>query len=175
PGLRFGAEQERFDVAHAQPRHSSFGWPDGGQRHDHAACLHEGGVATAEKRDWRLLGVAFQYPDSELGRGQRLWTVADPVHHCQQHAIAKRFYQVEISGNGLAKKSARRKGPGNQRWRNGDLGLHLAPHRSFSFWPLLNHFFMVTVVPWPTLETISNSSIKSLAPGRPTPRPLREE
>src|SRR5207237_8652988 len=33
------------------------------------------------------------------------------------------------------------------------------------------HFFTVTVVPRPTSETMSNSSVSRLTPGRPRPRP----
>jgi hypothetical protein len=32
------------------------------------------------------------------------------------------------------------------------------------------HFFTTTTVPWPTVDEISNSSIRRLTPGRPTPR-----
>ena len=38
-----------------------------------------------------------------------------------------------------------------------------------------SHFLMVTVVPLPTWETMSNSSINHLAPGSPTPSPRRVE
>src|SRR5262249_14961536 len=34
------------------------------------------------------------------------------------------------------------------------------------------HFFIVTVVPLPTSETMSNSSTSRRAPGSPRPRPL---
>ena len=38
-----------------------------------------------------------------------------------------------------------------------------------------SHFFMVTVVPLPTSEVISNSSMIRLAPGNPIPNPFADE
>jgi len=95
-----------------------------------------------------------------LRRLERFFAVTQSVRHRDQDAVRTLLYEVLIARNHLTGQWAASRGPLDQRVRVG------TPR------PLLcvSHFLSLTVVPLPTMELISNSSIKRRAPGRPMPR-----
>ena len=85
------------------------------------------------------------------------------VHHGDQCPGFGGLDQVEIPGLGLAIERPRGNAPFEQTRRGrGSQGLRF-------------HFFMVTVVPRPTSETMLKSSMIRFAPGSPSPRLLPVE
>src|SRR5690242_4341025 len=88
----------------------------------------------------------------------RLWTMAKPVEQRDEGTAWKGSHDVQVAG--AIQECAARPRPFDRR-------RGLRGYRS--------HFFMVIVVPWPTVDTRSNSSITRFVPGRPTPRLLTLE
>src|SRR5947209_20335037 len=114
--------------------------------------LHEvgeiGGWLISDRRDSNPRGLSG------------LLAVSESVDHGDQGAVWTVLYEVQVSGYVLSRKRSSGYCPIDQgSWA----GIHDPPTRS-------SHFFSLTVVPSPTRESISNSSIRRLAPGRPMPR-----
>src|SRR5437867_1920713 len=94
---------------------------------------------------------------AEARRGGRLAAVAEAVHRRQQDAVRERLDHVAVAVLDLSGER-----------QIGDAPLDEPRGHRF-------HFFTVTVVPRPTSETMSNSSVSRLTPGSPRPRPLEVE
>ena len=96
-----------------------------------------------------------------FGSISRLLTVAKSINRGHQRPAGERLHHVEVTGSCLSWECS----GGNTPF---DQGPTLAEG-------LCNHFFIVTVVPLPGLESTSNSSMSLRAPGRPSPRLLLVE
>ena len=84
--------------------------------------------------------------------------VAQAVHHRDQRAGWDGFDEVKVTRLDLPCEGESRDPPVDHRRR-----LHAYLRR--------RHFFIVTVVPCPTTEITSNSSMRRFAPGKPRPSP----
>jgi hypothetical protein len=109
-------------------------------------------VASFYERDNRFVGRAFEKRSRCLGGTGGFFAVPYAVDSCNQNSISVAANQVVIAGLALA--------------RQNELGKTILDHRlSYCL-----HFFTATVVPLPSWEVISNSSIKRRTPGSPSPR-----
>ena len=97
-------------------------------------------------------GVMLRRPDRQVRRQGRLVAVPQPIRRGEERAVGKRLDQVPIPRFVLSGQGPRGGPPFDPRAAHGF------------------HFAVVTVVPLPTRETISNSSISRLTPGSPSPR-----
>src|SRR5206468_3004286 len=151
------APEQAFPVAHPEPGHRPLARVERGRAQHHAARLTQPLVAAVEQLGQRGEGELPQRGHREPRRRGRLAAVAEPVHHRHQDAIGEGLDHVAVAVLGL---------PGERR--GGDAPLD-GPRGHGS------HFFTVTVVPRPTAETMSNSSVSRLTPGSPRPRPPEVE
>src|SRR5205814_1702933 len=129
---------------------------------------HQGVVRTTAVAGEDQVGRPLR-PD---GAGQVLGkTTADPVRGDDQRIPRMHGENPGLQGRQVAPYDAtaeheRLGRPG--KCRGGDAPLdEPRGHRS--------HFFTVTIVPRPTAETMSNSSVSRLTPGRPRPSPPEVE
>src|SRR5262249_740682 len=116
----------------------------------HAARGPQVSVAEPE-RGQRVFGVGhLEEADGLPGRGGGEGPVSQSVHHAEQNAAGQWSRDVRVPGSaGLERVGGH--GP-----------LHASLRQAI-------HFFTVTVVPWPALVRISNSSIRRRTPGNPSP------
>src|SRR5690606_26545284 len=99
-----------------------------------------------------------------VGRAPRVGPVPEAIHHAQQRLRRARDDQVQVARLEPVERALRHP-PLEPRRRARELVR--VRHRS--------HFFIVTVVPALGADTSSNSSIRRLAPGSPSPRLLPVE
>ena len=88
--------------------------------------------------------------------GSRVLAVAQSVHDGEERPFTHTFNEAEVAGFGLSGQRQRRE-------------------RRFNLQIARRHFFIVMVVPRPTTESTSNSSISRFAPGSPAPTPCEVE
>ena len=100
--------------------------------------------------------MTVQRPDRGMGGSCRFLAMPEPIDDAEQRPLPHAFDETEIARLSLS----------GQR-QIGERRLDLQIDR--------RHFFMVIVVPRPTTESTSNSSISRLAPGRPAPTPCEVE
>src|SRR6266480_2646087 len=113
------------------------------------ACYQHERVATAAHQiDERLARMPVDRGDRGVRGGRRFLPVPQAVHDGQQRPLPHALDETEIARLGLPRHRQR----GERR-----LDLQM----------LRRHFIMVMVVPRPTTESTSNSSINRLAPGKP--------
>src|SRR5205807_3284303 len=143
-------------VADTQPGHRLVERIEGGEAHDHAAGLAQLLVTAPDQRDHRLPGIAFEDAGGEPGGRRRLGPVSEPVDRRDEHAGPGRRDDTPVTGLDLPRQRERCGAP-----------LDRVSQRF--------HRFMVTVVPLPSSEEISNSSISLRTPDRPSPRPPEVE
>src|SRR6266446_3499030 len=151
-----GAQQHAADVADAEPRHRRSLWIEIGEAKHHPPQSDQRFMAAADEIDERLAGVAVQRAHGRVRSGRGVLTVAQAIHDGDERPFPDTFDEREVAGFGLPRQRQRRE-------------------RRFDFQIARRHFFMVIVVPCPTTETTSNSSIRRFAPGRPAPTPCEVE
>jgi len=94
----------------------------------------------------------------------RAETLLAAVDYRDQHPAGKRRHQMRVARNRFAGQR-----PGRDRPFDFE-AIHFHARSAQA-----RHFLMLTIVPWPGREVISNSSIKRRAPGSPIPRLLPVE
>ena len=112
-------------------------------------------TAAHQIREW-IARIAVEGADGGMGGRCGLLAVAQTVHDSDERAGADALDQAEVARLFLPRQ-------GHGRERRVDLQM------------VRRHFFMVIVVPRPTTESTSNSSIRRLAPGSPAPTPCDVE
>src|SRR5207248_5312668 len=112
-------------------------------------------VTASPQRLHRIVPGVFQRADGPVGRGARLFAVAEPVDDADEDPGGERRDDGRIPRAAL---------PGERPLRDGPVD-----HRCWSAGATA-HFFILTVVPRSTTDSISNSSMRRLAPGSPSPR-----
>src|SRR5437764_11834593 len=109
-------------------------------------------MASLYERDNWFVGSASDKRGRSLGDAGGFFTVSYPVNRRDQNSVAVAAHQMMIARFSLAWKDV--------------LGDTIFDHRlSYCL-----HFFTATVVPLPSWEVISNSSINRRTPGNPSPR-----
>src|SRR5437870_3526716 len=108
-------------------------------------------MASPEQCHDRFVGIPFEQLDHLRGRRGSLLAMSNPIHGGHQRAVATALNQWTVARVALSRRG-------------------LTPHTPLEQVKPAVHFFTVTVVPIPTSDTISNSSIRRLAPGSPRPR-----
>ncbi len=104
----------------------------------------------------RLVRIAVDGGDGGVRGRAGLLAVPEPVDHGEQRSLAHALDETEITRLRLARQR-----------QLGERGVDLQIDR--------RHFLIVTVVPCPTTDLRSNSSISRLAPGSPAPTPCDVE
>src|SRR5258705_482183 len=113
-------------------------------------------VTAPDEIDERLAGVAVEGADRRLRSRRGLLAVAESVDDGDQRAFADTLAQRKVARFRFTRQRQR---------REGCLDPQIARR----------HFFIVIVVPRPTTESTSNSSISRFAPGNPAPTPCEVE
>ena len=149
-------QYQATNVADAEPRHRRGLRIEVRESENHAAHAEQRGVAAPDEIRERLARISIQRGDGRVRRGRGLLAVAEAVDNRDQRALPDAFDQREIAGLHLARQRQR---------RERRLNLQIARR----------HFFIVMVVPCPTTDCTSNSSIRRFAPGRPAPTPCDVE
>jgi len=101
-------------------------------------------MAALNERNDRFLRMVRQNGRGKSGGGGGFVTVTQAVRNCQENAFAERFNKGANRHRRSDRASARMATPHSINWMN--LTAWWSYHRS--------HFFMVTVVPLPTLDTM---------------------
>src|SRR5690348_14024877 len=153
--IRIALQENSFDVADSQPRERGFSEIKGSDAHHHSPRGLEMFVTDLHQMNHRLLGIALQNLRGDLCGRRGAGSMTETIHNRQHRSILEMCHHMPITCFRLPRKGAR-----------GDAAIQ--QQRLY-----LLHFLAVTVVPWPTLDSISNSSISLRTPGRPRPR-LRE-
>src|SRR5690348_6470488 len=148
-------QENSFDVADAQPCKRGFGEIKGCEAHHHSARGLEMFVTDLHQMNHRLPGIALQNLRGDFRGCRSAVSMTETIHNREHCSILEMRDHVPVTCFRLPRKGA-----------GGDAAIQ--QQRLY-----LLHFLAVTVVPWPTLDSISNSSISLRTPGRPRPR-LRE-
>src|SRR5437667_15094 len=125
-------------------------------------------MAELEKRDYSLAIVAFDAGHSHTGGCGGIHPVAESICHCEKYTAGRRFHHIAVTVFAGPVFVFAGEGPGPHAEldkRNRNLSI-------FRRHTQATHFFIVTVVPFPTVEATSNSSIRRREPGNPSPIPL---
>ena len=101
--------------------------------------------------EW-LAGMAVERGDGSVCGRRGVLAVTQPVDRGDERSLPHTFDETQV---------ARLRLPRQRQCGKRRVDLQMARR----------HFFMVTVVPWPSVDWRSNSSIRRLAPGSPAPTP----
>src|SRR5207237_4614846 len=151
-----GMQYQTADVPDAEPCHRRGLRIEVRETEHHAAHAEQRGVAAPDEIRERLARITIQRSDGRMCRRRSLLAVAEAVDDRDQGPFPGAFDQREIAGLHL---------PRQRQGREPRLNLQIARR----------HFFIVMVVPCPTTDCTSNSSIRRFAPGRPAPTPCEVE
>ena len=151
-----GTQQDATDVADAEPRHRRPVRIEIREPEHHTPQSGQCVVGAPDEFDQRLARIAVQRSDRGVGGGRRFLAVSETVDDGDERPLADALDEAEIAGLGLPRQRQRRE-------------------RRIDFQIARRHFFMVMVVPRPTTESTSNSSINRFAPGSPAPTPCEVE
>lgn len=137
-------------IADSQPAQRGVPQVDTGDAEDHAAGQSQCFMAAPDERDGRVLRALGDGRARYGRRGRRLIAVPDPVDDPDDRTAIVGLHDLEIARVPMAGRDEPRHGASQAQVR---------------------HLVTVTVVPAPTVEAISNSSIRRLTPGSPSPNP----
>src|SRR6266550_4678365 len=154
--LHLPGHDDAADVPDAEPRHRRRLRIEVGEAEHHAAQSDQGILAAAHELDERLARIPVERPDGRVRGGRGLLAVAQSVHDGDERAFTHSLDETEVAGLRLPRQRQRRE-------------------RCFDLQIARRHFFIVMVVPRPTTESTSNSSISRFAPGNPAPTPCEVE
>ncbi len=117
-------------------------------------------MASLHEVDHRGLPLRLEDLGRRPGRRGRLVAVAEAVQGTDQDAAGEGEHEAQV---------ARLRLPGQ------GLAGHAPLQKRVPRFVQVIHLRAVTLVPLPTMEAISKSSMRRLTPGRPSPRPLPVE
>lgn len=120
-------------------------------------------MAAEQQPGERLTRVTLQRRYREAGHGGRLRAVAESIDRRDEDSTGEWRDKVEVSRLRLTRQRS-----GGYRPLDAAHPIHGDRHERA-------HFRMVTVVPRPGSDAISNSSMSRRLPGSPTPNPLPVE
>src|SRR5271165_6600842 len=142
------------------------------QRHHHPASCMTGANHPEKNISQGLIIVTLHELPGSLSRAEGERSVTDAVDHTHQGALSPLLdhegvavHRHPMTGTGSHAKDQRAGVRGRAVLRQ--------PFRRAGGHTTFRHFFKVILVPLPTSVSISISSIRRLAPGKPRPNPLR--
>ena len=151
-----GAQQDTADVADTQPRHRRSLRIEVREPEDDTTQSDQRFMTAADQVAERLAGIAVERADGGV-RGRRgFLAMTQPVDDRDERSLPHTFDETQVARFRLPR----------QRQRG---------ERRVDFQMARRHFVMVIVVPRPTTESTSNSSMSRLAPGSPAPTPCDVE
>src|SRR6266853_4812864 len=149
---RSSTADDAAHIADSQPAQGSLPQIDAGDAQDHATRSTQNCMTARQQGCGLVLGMTQDGVRGETRRRRGLLAVTDTVDGRYERATAAVIvvHHLKVAGDPLPRCNTA-----------GDSELQGQG----------SHFVTVTVVPLPTVEAMSNSSIRRLTPGNPRPRP----